>query len=109
MNPEDHVALIYGDGKVRYYVVVAIDRYQALQPHNPFSEFIDLSNNSRLTSTDLFYREYNGDGELVLQTCIEMDGSPSWGRYFVKSKPANTTLLLPERTPTMIRKATPFQ
>lgn len=82
------VALIFGDGTVGHYIVVQIKRYRALSPSSPYSDFASLNGDgAHLSSTDLFYDTYVGDGELVFQTCIARGGDPSWGRYFVTAKP----------------------
>lgn len=81
------VAVVYGDGTMEHYIVVEVERYQALRPSSPYSDFRPLDEKGvRLSSTDLFYHTYTGDGELVFQTCIAADGNPSWGRYFATAR-----------------------
>jgi hypothetical protein len=78
------IAVVYGDGAMGHYVVVEIERYRALRPSSPYSDFLPLDGQGgSLSSTELFYHTYAGDGELVFQTCIAANGNPSWGRYFV--------------------------
>lgn len=82
------VALVYGDGQVRYYEVDKIRIFQALSPTSPYSDFIDLDNPAKLLSaTDVFNQIYAEEGRLVFQTCIERDGELSWGRIFVSARP----------------------
>jgi len=65
----------------------AVYQFQALQPTNPYSNFVDLETNQQLTATELFYRVYTGAHHLTFQTCIEKDGEYSWGRLFVLAYP----------------------
>lgn len=83
----DMVYVIYGDGTYDQYEVAEIKQYQALSPYSAYSSFIDLEDNTYLSVEQLFYSIYQGDGELVLQTCIENEGIDSWGRYFVIAEP----------------------
>jgi hypothetical protein len=82
--------LVMGDGSLRKFIVSGKYSYQALSPHSPYSDFIELENGSRLTSTQLFFKFYEGDGQLVFQTCIENEGDYSWGRIFITAVPAET-------------------
>ena len=84
---------MYGDGRTAYFQITAVERYQALQPTSPYSDFVDTTNQSKLSATDLFYHIYNGNGQLVLQTCIEANGNASWGRLFVIAEPADLEFL----------------
>ncbi len=80
-------ALIYGTGVIKYYVIVAIRKYQALTPDSTDSQFIDLDNQRRLSAADLFYQTYGVGNSLVFQTCISTSEDPSWGRLFVMARP----------------------
>jgi hypothetical protein len=77
------VFIVFGDGRTEQYQVSGIDRYQALSPANIYSDFIDLSSNTKLNSTQVFNREYTNGNQVVFQTCIEANGDPSWGRIFI--------------------------
>ncbi len=82
------VALIFGDGSIKYYQVYAVQRYQALSPTSAFSNFIDLANQSTLSAEQLFYHTYGlGASTLVFQTCISTNKVSSWGRLFVLAHP----------------------
>jgi hypothetical protein len=81
------VVVVKGNGEISKYRVDAIHEYQALQPTNPYSNFVDLETNESLTATDLFYKVYTGSHHLTFQTCIEKDGEYSWGRLFVIATP----------------------
>jgi hypothetical protein len=81
------VRLVYGDGRVEYFVVKEILRYQALQPNSPYSSFKNLNTDETLTAEQMFKRVYFGDRHLTFQTCIEAEGNLSWGRLFVVAVP----------------------
>lgn len=90
LSSGEEVDIVYGDGAVRGYSILAIGRFQALNPSDPASSFIDLDDASQLSSTDLFYRMYGREDRVVLQTCIEANGDPSWGRLFVIAIPLSS-------------------
>lgn len=78
--------LIYGDGTTSSYTVQSIQRFQALDPENPYSTFVDpQSPKQRLTSGDLFRQIYTRGKQVVFQTCIAEDGEASWGRIFIQA------------------------
>jgi hypothetical protein len=83
------VRLIYGGGKVEYFVITEILQYQALQPTSQWSEFRNLASAGGKTTTaeQLFKRVYSGMRHVTFQTCIEAEGNVSWGRLFVLATP----------------------
>ena len=81
------VRLVYGNGKVETYIVTEVLKYQAMQPNSPYSEFRNINDNKTLTAEQMFKRVYFGDKHVTFQTCIEKDGSLSWGRLFVIAIP----------------------
>jgi hypothetical protein len=81
------VRLVYGNGKVEYFVITAVLQYQALQPSSPYSSFHNLNKEETLTAEQMFKRVYFGDRHVTFQTCIAKDGNPSWGRLFVIATP----------------------
>jgi hypothetical protein len=81
------VRLVYGDGKVEYFIVKEVLQYQALQPNSPWSSFRDFKDNTELTAEQMFKRVYAGDRHVTFQTCIFADGISSWGRLFVVAVP----------------------
>jgi len=81
------VRLVYGNGKVEYFVITQILQFQALQPTSPYSAFRALSNDENLTAEQLFKKVYRGDRHVTFQTCIEANGNLSWGRLFVIAEP----------------------
>jgi len=83
----DRIILVYGDGHIESFMVNSIQRYQALDPYNPYSEFKDLETQTTFTAENLFNNVYRGDYHLTLQTCIENNGNSSWGRLFIVATP----------------------
>ncbi len=81
----DEVIIVYGDGNHEHYRISEIERYQALSPTSPYSDFIDLSdpNQTKMSASQLFQRVYTTQNRVVFQTCIEAYGDSSWGRIFV--------------------------
>jgi hypothetical protein len=82
------IYLVHGDKHIQPYVITAIQRYRALQPASPYSDFIDLDQpGKRLTAENLFYQVYAVEGRLILQTCIAAEGLENWGRLFLIAEP----------------------
>lgn len=81
------VRLIYGDGRVEYYVIESVLRFQALQPDSTSSFFRNLDRNEIISAGDMFNRAYVGRRRVVFQTCIAAYGNSSWGRLFVVALP----------------------
>jgi hypothetical protein len=81
------VSLIYGDGRVEYFVVASVLRFQATQPESISSSFRNLDGNETLSAGEMFNRTYTGERHLVFQTCIEENGNTSWGRLFIVAQP----------------------
>jgi hypothetical protein len=81
--------LIYGDGQISAFLVSEILQYQALEPSSPSSSFVDISNHKILTSSELFTKIYARPGQVILQTCINADNNPNWGRLFVIAEPSS--------------------
>lgn len=89
---------IYGDGRLEYFIVDQVQRFQALAPNSPFSDFVNLDKPSELLSAgELFSRVYTKGSQLVFQTCINAHGNPSWGRMFIIARPAPQPTLYPAR------------
>ncbi len=57
------------------------------QPDSPYSDFIDLENSQKLTSTQLFNFVYTGEHHVTFQTCIAKGSNLTWGRLFVIATP----------------------
>jgi hypothetical protein len=82
------IRLVYGDGRVEYFTVTEVLRYQALEPNSPYSSFRNLDKDETLSADGMFKRVYFGDRHITFQTCIEKDGELSWGRLFVIVTPS---------------------
>jgi hypothetical protein len=83
----DQVILVYGDGHTENFTVNNIKQYQALDPLNPYGKFKDLETQTISTAEGLFNKVYRGKYHLTLQTCIDNNGNPSWGRLFIVANP----------------------
>jgi hypothetical protein len=85
--PGQEVRLIYGNGRVEYFVIAEILQYQALQPTSPRSTFRNLATDETISADQLFQRVYAGTRHVTFQTCIEASGNLSWGRLFIVATP----------------------
>jgi hypothetical protein len=86
--PGQEIELVDSNNRTERFVVTKIQRYQALSPNSPSSDFINLATGESLTASQLFKNIYiNQTGHLVLQTCIYTDQNPSWGRLFIIAEP----------------------
>ena len=83
----EEVRLVYGDGKVEYFVITEVLRYQALEPNSTWSSFRNLDTQAVLSTEQMFTRAYAGERHVTFQTCIESNGNASWGRLFVIAVP----------------------
>jgi hypothetical protein len=89
------IRLVYSDGRLVTYVVDRVLRFQALQPTNPDTDFINLTDLAQLTAPQLFELVYTGSPHVTFQTCIASNESRSWGRLFVIASPLRASQ--PER------------
>ncbi len=80
---DQEVRLVYGDGRVEYFVIDQVLRFQALKPGSVSSSFRNLGRNEVLSAGEMFNRAYVGDSRVVFQTCIAANGISTWGRLFV--------------------------
>jgi hypothetical protein len=83
----DRIVLVYGDGHIESFMANSIQRYQALDPLSPYSEFKNQETQITSTAEQLFNNVYRGEYHLTLQTCIENNGNTSWGRLFIVATP----------------------
>lgn len=95
LEPGNQLYIIYGDGSFKLFEIASIAAYQALQPASPYSSFRNLTTGQILSAGDLFYATYGLENTVIMQTCIERDNEPSWGRLFLI---ANETDLDPVQT-----------
>jgi len=87
VNVGDIIQLVFGDGNYQDFEVVGVNDYQALQPNNPRSEFVNLVSGAQLNANNLFYEVYMGPFHTTLQTCIAQGIEDSWGRRFILAPP----------------------
>jgi hypothetical protein len=91
---DQYAIVVYGDGRLEYYVIGQIQKFQALSPTSTFSDFVDLNgSNKTLSAGELFTRIYGPGNRLVFQTCIDANGDASWGRLFIIAEPATSQVL----------------
>lgn len=92
LSKSQTIILVYGTGNLSYYKIIDIQRYQALSPNSPQSDFVDLNTgaNEKLSAADLFQRIYSKGNQVVFQTCINAHGDPSWGRIFIIATPVES-------------------
>lgn len=84
------VRLVYGDGKVEYFIVTELLRFQALQPKSAWSQFRDVTDDRVLSAGQMFDRVYSGGRHVTFQTCIRANGNWNWGRLFVLAMPLHS-------------------
>ena len=90
LQENDLIVLVTANKEYKLYKVQKILSYQALSPNSPYSNFVDLKDSNRiLSAVDLFMEVYTEEGSLVIQTCIERGGEPSWGRLFIQAFPVS--------------------
>lgn len=83
LQTEERINLFYITQKVSSYRIISIRKFQALSPNSPYSDFIDLQDGRRYSASELFLEIYGPGDRLVIQTCLEKNGNPTWGRMFV--------------------------
>jgi hypothetical protein len=89
-----YAIIVYGDGRLAYYQIDEIQRYQALSPTSTFSEFVNQDGSyEQISASKLFSRVYGPGDRLVFQTCIAANGDPSWGRIFIIGRPVTGQVL----------------
>lgn len=81
------IRIVFGDGRVAYYQVSIISRYQAVEPLSLTSNFIDLATGAEYTAEQTFFQFYRGNNQVTFQTCIAKGNESSWGRLFIVAYP----------------------
>ncbi len=87
VNLGDDVHVMDGFGRTRIYKVREMLEYQAINPRDTRTNFIDLRTNQLCSASDVFKRVYKGKHHLVLQTCIKKGKNEEWGRKFILAYP----------------------
>lgn len=94
IRKNQYAIVVFGNGRLEYYMIDEIQKYQALSPTSTYSDFVDLNGSKeQLTASQLFNRIYGQGNRLVFQTCISAYGDPSWGRMFIIARPANNQVM----------------
>ena len=91
LNVGQDLILVYGDGRLQHYRVTEIGDYQRLTLSDLRSDFVELSNNQKLTTDQVFAKYYQQPNRLTLQTCIEHDGVWDWGVRFITADLTQTS------------------
>ncbi len=87
VNLGDDIHVMDGYGHTRLYKVREVLQYQAINPRDTRSNFIDLKTNQLCTASDVFKRVYQGKHHVILQTCIKKGSNEEWGRKFILAFP----------------------
>ncbi len=83
----DIITVVWGTGDYEDFEITQIKDFQALQPNNPYTNFIDLETGEQLSVNQVFIEVYMGDFHTTLQTCIAAESSSEWGRLFTIAPP----------------------
>jgi hypothetical protein len=95
LQMDQEIFIVYGDGTVRRYIVDKISQYQRLERSNLRSNFVDLSDNSALSSDQVFSRYYRGTHRVTFQTCLAGRGFSNWGLQFAQARALDAAPLIP--------------
>jgi hypothetical protein len=83
----DIIDLVFGDGDYSEFEITEIKSFQALEPDNPYSSFVDLESGKQLSVNNVFIEVYMGSFHTTLQTCIANGSETEWGRQFILAPP----------------------
>jgi len=81
------VRIVYGNRLVRHYKVASIERFQKLSPSDLQSEYLDLSDGMKMTTSQVFREFYQGSEHVTFQTCLKEGEIWNWGLVFVVATP----------------------
>jgi len=81
------IRIVYGDGRVDYFIVNRLARFKVIQPGSRDVRYKDLRTSRIYNTQNLFSTFYQGNVHVTFQTCIQMGNEPSWGRLFVTAIP----------------------
>jgi hypothetical protein len=102
IKEQDQITLIYGNGSAEGFIVQTILKYKAL----PNGIYMNIETKDYLDTKELFYAVYSGDRHLTLQTCIQNEKDPNWGRLFIIATPIVTAEKIPVSAGFKERKTT---
>lgn len=83
------VRIVYGNRLVRRYQVASVQRFQKLNPSDLQSEYLDLSDGMKMTTTQVFQEFYQGSEHVTFQTCLKEGEMWNWGLVFVVATPVD--------------------
>jgi hypothetical protein len=83
------VRIVYGNRLVRYYKVASVQRFQKLSPSDLQSDYLDLSNGMKMTTSQVFHEFYQGREHVTFQTCLKEGEIWDWGLVFVVAIPVD--------------------
>jgi hypothetical protein len=83
----DEISVVHGNGQVDDFQVKSILKFQALNPTNVSTDFIEITTQKKMSVEEIFKLVYGGKPHLTLQTCIAKGNVSSWGRLFVIAEP----------------------
>jgi hypothetical protein len=78
--------VVESEQKLRGYQITNIDQFQKIEDDEN-DIFVDLETNHEMNGSEVFDRFYTGEPHLILQTCLEGEGDPSWGLTFIVAEP----------------------
>jgi hypothetical protein len=97
------VRIVYGTGRVEYFTINRLARFQALQPGSAKEKYIDLNSNATYSAGEIFSKFYDGGAHVTFQTCILQDGNASWGRLFVTAIPVSSYIRMVQAFTPLVR------
>ncbi len=96
------IRIVYGDGRVEFFLVNQISRFKAIEPLSVYTDFTDVKSNIHYSTAEIFNMFYKGDYHVTFQTCVYKNGDASWGRLFITATPAPANYFREIRTSTLI-------
>ena len=87
------VRIVFGDGRIDYFTINKLARFQALQPDERTGDLVNLNTKVTYSTQEVFTMFYDGGFHVTFQTCILRNGNSSWGRLFVTAIPVQPFFL----------------
>ncbi len=81
------VRIIYGNAKIKYFIVDHLDRYEVVDSGRRDVGYRDLRTKKTYDTQAIFTKFYAGTLHVTFQTCIQRGDDYSWGRLFVTAVP----------------------
>lgn len=83
------VRIVYGNRLVRHYKVASVQHFQKLTPSDLQSDYLDLSDGMKMSTSQVFQEFYKGSDHVTFQTCLKEGGIWDWGLVFVVATPVD--------------------